>query len=141
MALSFHPKPDTILVLWLRNRIPTAGNGQTPAGGRDFTPPAPPRRPVHCGAAQWYGAYDHPEAYPWPVELERAWPKPWNSDRFWVKADILATVAFHRLELISLGRDQEGSAPELPGEGEVLASIRRCALHALGRHNWHRRAH
>lgn len=135
MALSFHPKPGTILVCDYDTGFrPPEMVKRRPAV---VISPRLRRRDGLCTVVPLSGtAPIPPEAYHWPLELERALPKPWNSDRFWVKADMLATVAFHRLELISLGRDQEGKRKYLNFQvkEEVLASIRQCVLYALGIH-------
>jgi mRNA interferase MazF len=52
----------------------------------------------------------------------------------WVKADMLATVGFHRLNLIGIGRDQYGKRKylTLAISRDDLENIRQCVLHALG---------
>ncbi len=35
-----------------------------------------------------------PQNYHYELQLGRPLPKPWGSDRFWVKTDMLATVSF-----------------------------------------------
>lgn len=67
------------------------------------------------------------------VELGFELPEPWGGDKAWVKADMLATVGFHRLDLIKLGKDQYGKRKYLNKtipKGE-LTKIRNCVLHAL----------
>ena len=39
--------------------------------------------------------------------LARPLPSPWNAPEHWVKADMMATVAFHRLDLIQIGRNED----------------------------------
>jgi hypothetical protein len=43
-----HAPPNTRQHLFLHLEVQVLALAQTPAGSRDFTPPAPPRRPVHC---------------------------------------------------------------------------------------------
>lgn len=61
-------------------------------------------------------------------------PKPWETARVWVKADMVATVGFHRLDLIRIGKDQEGKRKYLQTaiSDDDLQAIRRCVLHTLG---------
>ena len=68
------------------------------------------------------------------MKMARALPAPWDSPEMWVKADMLATVAFHRLHLIGAGRHPGGNRKYLniQVETEQLHAIRQCVLHALG---------
>jgi mRNA interferase MazF len=61
-------------------------------------------------------------------------PKPWDSESFWVKADMIATVSFSRLELIRGPKDFQGKRKYvLPNVGkDNLFVIRKCVLYALG---------
>jgi len=51
----------------------------------------------------------HPEKYHHILTFDRPLPKPWNSPRYWVKADMLATVGFDRLNLIGLDVTRKAS--------------------------------
>jgi mRNA interferase MazF len=61
-------------------------------------------------------------------------PAPFDSIVFWAKADMLATVAFARLDLFRTPRDQTGKRRYLhPKVSDAdLARVRDCVLHALG---------
>ena len=61
-------------------------------------------------------------------------PEPYSSAIHWVKADMLATVAFHRLKPFHTGKDQEGKRKHLyPSiSPEALMQIRECIKRALG---------
>jgi mRNA interferase MazF len=74
------------------------------------------------------------EDYHHVLEFERPLPKPWETARVWVKADMVATVGFHRLDLIRIGKDQEGKRKYLQTaiSDDDLQAIRRCVLHTLG---------
>jgi len=48
------------------------------------------------------------EAYHCPLELPVSLPKPWDSNKCWVKADMFSTVCYDRLSPIRLGRDGTG---------------------------------
>lgn len=133
MALQFHPKVGTILICDYRTGFITPEmvkrrpvvvisprlrrrDGLCTVVPLSHTPPTPPQN------------YHH------ELQLDRPLPKPWGSDRFWVKADMVATVSFDRLELIKLGKDQEGKRKHLNIQikTEDLQGIRTCVLHALG---------
>lgn len=43
--------------------------------------------------------------YHFVLELDPPLPEPWNSPRMWVKADMIYTVRFDRLDLVRTGRD------------------------------------
>jgi len=74
------------------------------------------------------------EPYNCELELIRPLPAPWRAQTHWVKADMLATVGFHRLDLIRTGRDQYGKRKYLNVivPQDDLERIRVCVLHALG---------
>jgi mRNA interferase MazF len=61
-------------------------------------------------------------------------PHPWTSDGVWVKGDMVNAVAFHRLDLFRLGRDQSGKRHYLltPLSDDTLKKIRHCMLNAIG---------
>jgi uncharacterized protein YifN (PemK superfamily) len=68
------------------------------------------------------------------LELAQPLPAPFDSTTAWAKADMLATVGFHRLDLFRTGRDQYGKRKYLhpvlaPAD---LARVRSAVLHALG---------
>ena len=73
------------------------------------------------------------EAYHHLLRFEPSLPKPWNSPVCWVKADMFATVGFHRLSLIGLGKTRDGRRRYLQTSVQIedLAAIQRCVLHAL----------
>jgi len=72
--------------------------------------------------------------YHYRLVLARRMPGRWGADGYWVKGDMLATVAFHRLNLVGIGRENGGPrryiTKTIPDED--LQKIRACALHALG---------
>ena len=72
--------------------------------------------------------------YHYELVLDRPLPRPWDSPSYWVKSDMIATVGFHRLHLIGIGRDQEGKRKYLTKtiSNEDLTNIRACVLRALG---------
>ena len=52
----------------------------------------------------------------------------------WVKADMISTVSFDRLNLIGIGRDHEGKRKYIQKiiDKSDLDGIHQCVLHALG---------
>lgn len=61
-------------------------------------------------------------------------PKSWGNHARWVKGDMVASVGFHRLDLLRLGKDRQGNRiyQKTPLPSGMLASVRRCVLHGLG---------
>ena len=61
-------------------------------------------------------------------------PAPFDSPEMWVKADMITTVAFNRLDLIRAGRDQFGKRKYLKIrlEPPQLKIVHQCVLHAIG---------
>lgn len=77
----------------------------------------------------------HEVLYQCRIVLERDLPEPFAGSAFWVKADMVATVAFARLDLFRGPRDRTTGRrkyiqPKLSRED--LLRVRCCALHALG---------
>jgi mRNA interferase MazF len=68
------------------------------------------------------------------LELAVPLPAPFTMTICWAKADMLATVAFSRLDLFRTDRDQTGKRKYLHPKilPEDLARIRACVLCALG---------
>jgi mRNA interferase MazF len=52
---------------------------------------------------------EHPQDYHLKIRLNPILPPPWDSEECWVKADMLATVGYHRLSPIRLGRVRDGT--------------------------------
>jgi mRNA interferase MazF len=68
------------------------------------------------------------------IDLVAALPAPFSAETVWAKADMLATVAFWRLDLFRTKRDASGKRqylkPVLPQED--LRRVQASVLHALG---------
>lgn len=79
-------------------------------------------------------APDHPADFHCEITLDHPLPAPFDSPTMWVKADMVATVGFHRLDLIQEGRGADGKRKYLTKKitMEQLRSIQRCVLHGLG---------
>jgi len=68
------------------------------------------------------------------IRFDPRLPPPYGEEWMWVKADMIATVGFHRLSPLRKPRDQYGKRQydNRIVEPEVLEQIRTCVLHALG---------
>jgi mRNA interferase MazF len=68
------------------------------------------------------------------IGIKPALPHPFDSDEMWVKADMVATVGFERLDLVRTGRDQEGKRKylQIKLEPDVLKIVYQCVLHGIG---------
>ena len=132
MPLAFHPRPGSILlcdyttgfiVPEMVKRRPVVvvsprlrqRSGLCSVAPLSATPPHPVRR-YHC------------ELILPPL------PKPWRSNRCWVKADMLATVSFQRLDRIRIAKDRWGQRAYYDHtlSVEEIVRVRACVLHGLG---------
>lgn len=61
-------------------------------------------------------------------------PERWGNHDRWVKGDMINTVAFHRVDLLRLGKDRTGKRiyQMQPLPAEMFKIVRRCALHGIG---------
>jgi uncharacterized protein YifN (PemK superfamily) len=77
-------------------------------------------------------AFDVP--YVCRIDLAQPLPAPFTATTMWAKADMVATVAFWRLDLFRTARDASGKRtylrPLLPPTD--LQRVRACVLHAIG---------
>ena len=67
--------------------------------------------------------------------LDPPLPFPYDDSVMWVKADMILTVAFHRLTLLTT-RERDADGARIYDErvlgGEIVAQIRSCMMVALG---------
>jgi uncharacterized protein YifN (PemK superfamily) len=132
MAINYHPSLGTVLVCdyhgfkepEMVKRRPAVvvsprlrrRDGLCTVVPLSTTPPNPPMN-YHC-----------------KIAFDPRLPSPYDAPEHWVKADMLATVGFHRLFLLSAGRDQYGKRrnviPVL--DADRMKEIRVCILMALG---------
>ena len=75
-----------------------------------------------------------PEAYHHRIRFGEPLPAPYDSEYQWVKADMIYTVAFHRLFLLTTGKDDQGKRQY---DARVISkadlrTIQSCILHGLG---------
>lgn len=68
------------------------------------------------------------------IKFDPPLPAPYSAPVQWVKADMLATVGFHRLDLLFKSKDQYGKRKfehRIVSKGD-LEAIHECILLALG---------
>jgi len=71
------------------------------------------------------------------IELKEPLPEPFAEKIWWVKADMIATVGFERLDLFRTARDASGKRKYLSNlkvSEEQFATIKEAIRHALGLH-------
>lgn len=68
------------------------------------------------------------------IDLATPLPSPFSATAVWAKADMLATVSFHRLDLFRTGRGPDGKRIYLKPmiSRDDMDRIRGCVLHAIG---------
>jgi len=133
MALKFHPNPGTILFCNFETGfvVPEMVKSRPVV----VVSPRLKRRDQLCcvvplSTSEPTVVCDYHYRLPMPDPL----PEPWDAEVMWVKADMLATVSFERLNLIRTGRDQHGKRKyvqkQLPKEH--IAAIKIAVLCGLG---------
>ena len=132
MAITYHPKPGDILICDYDTGFRTPEmvkrrccivitprlrrrDGLCTVVPLSTTPPAPPQD-YHC-----------------EVEFERELPRPWEGACKWAKCDMLATVGYHRLSPIGVGRGPDGKRRYIYPRISLdqLKEVRRAVLCAL----------
>ncbi len=133
LMLKFHPEPGTILI---------CDYGKEPV-----EPEMVKRRPVIvispklkrrtglCAVVPM--STTEPTSiqdYHCTIGIEPPLPPPFDSSEMWVKADLIATVGFHRLVLPRTGRDQYGKRKYLTVRisADQLNGVYRAVLCGLG---------
>jgi len=131
--LKYHPEPGTLLIC--------------DYGEEAVEPEMVKRRPVVvvsprlklrtglCAVVALSTTPPNPsEDYHCTIRVDPPLPAPFDSPEIWVKADMLATVGFHRLDLPRTGRDQYGKRKYLTVRitSDELQAVYRCVLCGLG---------
>lgn len=77
---------------------------------------------------------DHIMPYHQQIRIRPPLPRHWSSDDIWVKGDMVNAVGFHRLDLIRLGKDENGKRIYHidPIEEDQFIVVQQCVLRALG---------
>ncbi|HYD44716.1 MAG TPA: type II toxin-antitoxin system PemK/MazF family toxin [Phenylobacterium sp.] len=73
-------------------------------------------------------------SYHCQVDFDPPLPGWMTSEGVWVKGDMVATVGFHRLDFISLGKSKSGKRRYYYStlSAQNLTRIRACVLHGIG---------
>ncbi|HUZ67881.1 MAG TPA: type II toxin-antitoxin system PemK/MazF family toxin [Beijerinckiaceae bacterium] len=68
------------------------------------------------------------------LQIDPPLPDPWGSHSMWVKGDMVYAVAFHRLDLIRLGKDDRGKRIYRFHclNHDQLREVRECLLRSIG---------
>lgn len=68
------------------------------------------------------------------IRLDPPLPPPYDNPEMWVKADIVLTVAFHRLRFLFSGKDSGGNRQYDVRmlDAETLRKVRDCVKAGLG---------
>jgi len=77
---------------------------------------------------------DHVQQYHCQLDIRPELPHPWSSNGVWVKGDMVYSIGFHRLDLIRVGKRDDGKriyrmetiAPE------QMKQVKSCVLKGLG---------
>lgn len=128
MALMYHPKAGAILVCdYCTGFVPPEMVKARPVVV--VSPRLRHRNDLCTVVPLSTTAPDPVEDYHCSIMLPRPLPKPFDTLPMWAKCDMLSTVSFKRLNLISIGRRQYIT----PAVGDNnLEQIKRCILYALG---------
>jgi mRNA interferase MazF len=133
MALAFHPKPGLVLICDYSTGF--SGNEMTKRRPAVVLSPRLRHRADLCTVIPLSGTPPNRVCdYHCLVEFDPLLPSPWNSRTYWAKCDMLATVGFHRLDLIRGPKDFEGKRKyiERSVDIETLRSLKKGALCAIG---------
>ena len=107
MALQFHPNPGAILLC----NYDTGFKEPEMVKQRPVvvvTPRLRRREGLCVVVPMSLTEPTHIEDYHFKLGLSPALPSPWDAPECWIKADMIATVGYHRLTPIRLGRDRTG---------------------------------
>ena len=77
---------------------------------------------------------DRPQDYHCELMLAPPLPSPWDNPHVWVKADMIATVCFSRLDLFQTKRDQSGKRKYLHPKLNLdqMKAVHSAILHGIG---------
>lgn len=77
---------------------------------------------------------DHIQQYHCQLDIRPKLPAPWGSDGIWVKGDMIYSIGFHRLDLIRLGKQPDGTRTYRFDTitPEQMNEVKSCVLRGLG---------
>lgn len=133
MPLTFHPNPGLVVICDYNTGF--SGNEMTKRRPAIVLSPRLRHRPDLCTVIPLSGTEPNRVCdYHCIVEFNPVLPPPWDSPQYWAKCDMLATVGFHRLDLIRGPKDFEGKRKYVTTyvSNETLCLLKKAALCALG---------
>ena len=132
MALPYHPKPGTIVICdyQMGGFIPPEMSKRRLA--ITISPKLKRRNNLVTVVPLSTTAPDHVEAWHLPINL--AIPAPWGDAPRWAKCDMIATVAYSRVNLPHFRHPVTGSRQHWQYElsTELVDDLRRAVANALG---------
>lgn len=133
MPLKFHPNPGTLLVCDYSKGF--AEPEMVKRRPVVVVSPRLKRRDGLCAVVPLSTSPPNPICdYHCEVAFDPPLPAPFNAPVMWAKADMLATVGFHRLDLHRTGRDHTGKRQYLTRtlSSDDMRRIQCALLHGLG---------
>lgn len=136
MSLQYHPKTGTIVICDYNTGfvVPEMGKRRLAL----IVSPQFKKRNNLCTVVPFSTTPPNPiMPYHYLLNLNPTLPPPYNSPKQWVKADMLATVSFSRLNLPHSGKGADGKRQYIKKiiTGHDFESIQRCILNAIGLNN------
>jgi uncharacterized protein YifN (PemK superfamily) len=132
MAIQFHPEQGTIVICDFTGFVAPEMVKRRPAV---IVSPRLRRREGLCTIVPLSTTPPEPVAlYHFKLHVAPPLPAPYNSNYHWVKADMLYTVSFNRLNLPFLGKDSSGKRKydvRIIDPADLI-KIQECMMHALG---------
>jgi mRNA interferase MazF len=132
MALTFHPEPGTVLVCDFHGCVGAEMNKRRPVL---VISPKLKHRTGLCTIVPLSTTEPRVvQPYHLRIEFNPVLPPPFDSPEMWVKGDMVASVAFQRLELIRTQRMANGKREYLTAQisGNDLSAVYRALLNGLG---------
>ena len=74
------------------------------------------------------------QRYHYEIDIPFKLPNPWGNRTRWVKADMICAVGWHRIDLLRIGKDENGKRIYVLNTLSTvhMARIGDCILHGLG---------
>lgn len=132
MALQYHPEPGTIVVCNFRGFVAPEMVKKRPAivisprlrnrGNLCTIVPCSTSEPPRISS------------YHFKLYVDPPLPKPYDSSFQWIKADMICTVSFDRLNIPFKGKDRSGKRiydVRIIDKSELI-KIQECVLHGIG---------
>ena len=133
MPAKYHPPQKSIVLV----RFDNAFKSPEMVKPRLCVVLSPPiqARPSVCTVVPLSTSPPHkPMPYHCTLRIPFALPKRWGDQERWVKGDMVYAAGLHRVDLLSLGRNDAGKRvyQTTPLPDEIFVKIQRCVLHGMG---------